>query len=341
MFEDLASVFFQCTIDRKCTESVCLLFMYYVRLTLMNSKSRSLLLVALIAGLTGLIAPARSQSIKPQSNPPTAEQLAQAKMVCLGMRLPFGVSCMPSPKTGEAITFPTGCLGLLSTDIRPGGTIIPSGGIIPHGNSVCAIDPRTDLPMLISPADYAKVPLQDKLIVYTDAQQLVHAENVCAATSLPEGLSCQVSRKTRSLVIVPTICSTILAIFSLPPSGGKDMLERGISVNGSPVCGIDPKTELPILIPTIQTKALPPIKSRQERAKAALAAGAPTATRSTMPGACSGINLPNGMMCLIDVKTGKSKALPNPCLDWRIPTGLTCVVDPETASPMSIATPIK
>jgi hypothetical protein len=341
MFEDLTSVFCRCTIDRNRTEFVCLLFMYYVRLTLMNSKSRSLLLVALVAGSTGLIAPARSQSVNSQSKPPTAEQLANAQQFCNLMRLPFGVSCMASPKTGQAVTFPTECIGVLSTNIPPGGTIAPSGGFYPRSGMVCAIDPRNDLPMLISPVDYPKLPPQDKSIVYTDAQQLVKAKNSCAATQLPDGLHCDVSQKTKAPVIVPTVCAYVLAMVSLPPEGGKEMLERGISLNNSLSCGLDPQTGLARLMPSPTVKALPPIKSRQEKGKAALAAGAPTATRSTMPGACSGINLPNGMMCLIDVKTGKSKVLPNPCLDWRVPSGLTCVVDPETASPISIVTPIK
>lgn len=258
-------------------------------------------------------------------------------MFCIGMRLPFGVSCLPSPKTGQAVTFPTECVGVLSANIPPGGTIAPSGEFYPRNGMVCAIDPRTDLPMLISAVDYAKLPPQDKSIVYTDAQQIVKAKNSCAATQLPDGLSCRVSLKTGEPVVVPTICSFVLSAIRLPP--GERIPSSGISLNGSPACGIDPKTDLPILIPTVQAKALPPIKSRQEKARAAFNAGAPTATRSTMPGVCNGINLPNGMMCLVDAKTRRPKALPNPCLDWSIPSGLTCVVDPETASPIMMITP--
>jgi hypothetical protein len=168
-------------------------------------------------------------------------------------------------------------------------------------------------------------------------QQLAAAEATCASMQLLDGLSCQVSLKTREPMIVPTICSFVLSAISLPV--GATIPSSGISLNGSPACGIDPKTDLPILIPTAQAKALPPIKSRQEKARAAFNAGAPTATRSTMPGVCNGINLPNGMMCLVDAKTGRPKALPNPCLDWSIPSGLTCVVDPETASPIMMITP--
>jgi hypothetical protein len=154
--------------------------------------------------------------------------------------------------------------------------------------------------------------------------------DACTPMPVPEGVKCVISEKTGQPVAVSEECLFTMAAVSI--RAGTDPFEEGMSLNGGPACKRDPQTNLPIVVPTARIKALPPIKARQEKARSILAA-------PKVEDACTGMKVPDGMICLVNPTTGRPKAHWNDCARWIIPVGVACVVDPETGTAMTVARP--
>jgi hypothetical protein len=155
--------------------------------------------------------------------------------------------------------------------------------------------------------------------------------DACSSMLVPEGVSCVISPKTGQPVAVSQACQFTMSAVSI--RAGTDPFKEGMSLNGGPVCKRDPQTDLPIVVvPAARTKALPPIKARQEKARSILAA-------PKVQDACTGMNVPTGMICLVNPTTGRPKAHWDDCANWIIPAGIACVVDPETGTAMTVVRP--
>jgi hypothetical protein len=159
--------------------------------------------------------------------------------------------------------------------------------------------------------------------------------DTCSTMLVPEGVTCMVSPRTGQSIAVAQMCQVMASVISYP--SGMNPLKTGLGLIGTgAICKIDPQTGLVIgiLNPT-QIKALPPIKSRQQRGRSILAA----ATAAKGEDACTGMNVPAGMICVVDPTTGRAKAYWNDCLRWVIPAGVACVVDPVTGTAMTVVRP--
>jgi hypothetical protein len=170
----------------------------------------------------------------------------------------------------------------------------------------------------------------------TDAPQKnpTEAADTCSTMLVPEGVTCMFSPKTGQSIAVAEACQAMALAISYP---GINPLRTGLGLIGTgAICKIDPQTGLVIgILNPMQIKALPPIKSRQQRGRLILAA----ATAAKGEDACTGMNVPTGMICVVNPTTGRAKAYWNDCAHWIIPAGVACVVDPETGTAMTVVRP--
>jgi hypothetical protein len=159
--------------------------------------------------------------------------------------------------------------------------------------------------------------------------------DTCSTMRVPEGVTCIFSPKTGQSIAVARACQTMASVISYPP--GRNPLETGLGLIGTrAICKIDPQTGLVIgVLTSTRIKAMPPIKSHQQKARSILAAA--TATKGK--DACTDMTVPAGMICLVRPTTGRATAYWNNCALWVIPAGVACVVDPETGSAMTVAVP--
>jgi hypothetical protein len=156
--------------------------------------------------------------------------------------------------------------------------------------------------------------------------------DTCSTMLVPEGVICMVSPKTGQSIAVAEICQAMALAISYP--SGMNPLRTGLGLIGTgAICKIDPQTGLVIgMLAQTQIKALPPIKARQEKARSILAT-------PKVQDACTGMNVPDGMICLVNPTTGRPKAYWNECARWVVPAGIVCVVDPETGTAMTVVQP--
>jgi hypothetical protein len=157
--------------------------------------------------------------------------------------------------------------------------------------------------------------------------------DACSGMLVPDGVVCLVSPKTGQPVAVSEECLLMASVISIMP--GTDPFEEGVSFNGGLFCKRDLGTGLVIgILPTF-AKVLPPITARQQRAQSILAAVTPSISRNT----CRGMNVPEGMICLVNPITERPRAHWNHCLNWTASEGVACVIDPETGYVKTVALP--
>jgi hypothetical protein len=168
----------------------------------------------------------------------------------------------------------------------------------------------------------------------TQAQSMnTSTVDACSGMLVPDRVVCLVSPKTGQPVAVSEDCLLMASAISIMP--GADPFKEGISFNGGLFCKRDLGTGLVTgILPTF-SKTLPPITARQQRAQAILAAVTPSISGDT----CKGMNVPDGMICLVNPITERPRAHWNHCLNWIASEGVACVIDPQTGSVKTVALP--
>jgi hypothetical protein len=157
--------------------------------------------------------------------------------------------------------------------------------------------------------------------------------DACSGMLVPDGVICLISPKTGQPVAVSEECLLMASVMSIMP--GTDPFKEGVSFNGGLFCKRDLGTGLVIgILPTF-AKILPPITVRQQRAQAILAAVTPSISGDT----CRGMNVPDGMICLVNPITERPRAHWNHCLNWIASEGVACVIDPQTGYVKTVALP--
>jgi NADPH:quinone reductase-like Zn-dependent oxidoreductase len=114
-----------------------------------------------------------------------------------------------------------------------------------------------------------------------------------------------------------------------------DPFKEGISFNGGLFCKRDLGTGLVIGILPRSAKILPSMTARQQRVQAILAA----VTLSISGDTCKGMNVTDGMICLVNPITERPRAHWNHCLNWIASKGVACVIDPQTGYVKTVALP--
>lgn len=157
--------------------------------------------------------------------------------------------------------------------------------------------------------------------------------DACNGMLVPDGVVCMVSPKTGQPVAVSEDCQVMAMAISIMP--GADPFKEGISFGSGLICKRDPQTGL--IMGSLHTFSdiLPPITARQKKAQAILAAVTPSVSGDT----CRGMNVPEGMICLVNPITERPRAHWNLCLNWAASKGLACVIDPETGYVRTFALP--
>jgi hypothetical protein len=157
--------------------------------------------------------------------------------------------------------------------------------------------------------------------------------DACSEMLVPDGVICLVSPKTGQSVAVSEECLLMASVISIMP--GTDPFKEGVSFNGGLFCKRDLGTGLVIgILPTF-ANILPPITARQQRAQAILAAVTPSMRGDT----CKGMNIPNGMICLVNPITERPRAHWNHCLNWTESKDIACMIDPETGYVKTVPLP--
>jgi hypothetical protein len=163
----------------------------------MKLKSRSLVLTTIIAVSAGWVVPASVHSADvPKKNP------TETADTCSTMRVPEGVTCIFSPKTGQSIAVAQACQVMASIiSYPPGMNPLRTGLGLIGTEATCKIDPQTGLVIgvLASTRITVMPPIkshQQKARSILAAATATKDKDACTDMTVPAGMICLVNPTT-------------------------------------------------------------------------------------------------------------------------------------------------